>query len=299
MSMMAVCGTLLLSILAHVAQAQPGEPTMGETEHVTYDAAVRYKHIKPEVPIKDEDQETALAMSEDLKCEACKEVLKSLLRKAKSFTEDDLLDLLEGDSDEDRVAAAKSAHERQVELRRKGCNKHFKDELLLQGWDVKQCMHFPTGTDPKTDEGAPGYCVWKADKQPAESDTDVYRIEAESMYQACEATVGKYTDKIAPFMAKELKKGTVVDDVVRDACMKKAKCQKRMHSMSYEERKGRMEEMRVKQRKKMEDDVIAYNKDPEKAGKYGPAMMPPKDFPIKTDPAAAQKISTGVKGLEL
>lgn len=285
-------------ICASVAQAQPKPPgnvAWDETEHVTYTAAVRYKHIKPEVPIKDEDQETALAMSEDLKCEACKEILKSLLRKARSFTEDDLLDLLEGDIDEDRLAQCNSAHERQVELRRKGCNKHFKDEFLLQGWDVKQCMHFPTGTDPKRDEGAPGYCVWKAEKVPEEKDIDIYSIEKEAVFQACESTVGKHTDDIAPLLAKVLSKGGSVDDAVKDACIKKAKCMKRTHSMDYDERKRRMQEMREKQRKKMEDDVIAYNKNP----KYGPAMMPPQHFPVKNDPAVAQKISTGVKNQEL
>lgn len=302
MLMLAMCRALVWTIWVSqagprgIAYGQPPQEVKPEDiEHVTYDAAVRYKHIKPEVPIKDEDQEIALAMSEDLKCEACKEILKALLRKAKSFTEDDLLDLLEGEVDEDRLEKANSAHERQVELRRKGCNKHFKDELLLQGWDVKQCVHFPEGADPKRDEGAPGYCVWKADKMPEEKDIDIYSVEKESMFQACEASVGKFIDKIAPFLAKQLKKGGNIDDVVRDACLKKAKCQKRMHSMDYDTRKKKMQEMREKQRKKMEDDVIEYNKNP----KYGPAMMPPKDFDVKVDPAAAQKISTGVKGMEL
>merc|ERR1719379_36411 len=126
--------------------------------------------------------------------------------------------------DEDRLIEAQSAHERLVEKHRIGCNKHFKDNFLNLGYQVKECMKFPPGADPKKDKGALGFCAWPGGKPP--DDIDVYSVEKEAAYFACQYTVGKHTEQIAKYISKKFEKNATkeLDDVVRDACLKKANC---------------------------------------------------------------------------
>ena len=59
--------------------------------------------------------------------------MESLMAGAKSHSEDDIADMLDGDTDFKPTGDAVTDHMLQ---HKKGCNKHFKDELVAKGFRV-------------------------------------------------------------------------------------------------------------------------------------------------------------------
>merc|ERR1712151_246613 len=82
----------------------------------------------------------------------------------------------------------------QVNAHRKGCNKHFKDELLLKGWSVGAC--------PPPEEGMFGkhataeWCPQTVGIKPEEYEVDSFSKRNEAAFYACEHTIGKYGHEI-------------------------------------------------------------------------------------------------------
>merc|ERR1711904_32325 len=101
----------------------------------------------------------------DVRCEACEAMLQGLLGKAESYTEDHIMDQLDGEMD-GPPAPADNAQEARVNANRKGCNKHFKDELLLKGHAIRNCKDIAGDAEAVTKK----HCLEKLPNQPTERD---------------------------------------------------------------------------------------------------------------------------------
>merc|ERR1719478_1709861 len=58
----------------------------------------RYKHLYHKAP-KEADRDEAMRVASKVRCDVCTAIVGSLVKKAKSFSEDDLADMLEGNAD--------------------------------------------------------------------------------------------------------------------------------------------------------------------------------------------------------
>merc|ERR1711972_876152 len=106
----------------------------------------------------------------------------------KSFSEDDLADMLEGNVDYEPTGDAVTD---QMLEHKKGCNKHFKDELIAEGYMVRQCKDVVPG---RTDSEP---CLWRGKDKPNEQAIDAYELWKEGLFHACEKSVGAYNDVMA------------------------------------------------------------------------------------------------------
>lgn len=211
----------------------PGDQISG-TEGEYY----RYKSVLIKPP-DDEDRMESLKMSEDIKCRACELLLEGLLTKAESHSEDHIMDQLDGEMLEPPVIGD-NPQENRVNSYRKGCNKHFKDELLLKGWIVQRCPE-PEDTKIMIDGGevkeAAGaaeaalparpaeWCLEQRSSPPTERDVDTYSTRNEAAFYACENTVGRYGQELAAFVAERLEDGGPVHQAIGAACREAARCQ--------------------------------------------------------------------------
>ncbi|CAJ1418463.1 unnamed protein product [Effrenium voratum] len=171
----------------------------------------RYKHVFVKPP-DDEDRMEALKMAKDITCSACEVLLDSLLKQAESMTEDHILDQFDGELLEP-PALSDNAQENRVNQNRRGCNKHFKDELLLRGWAARKCAS-TEGAEWCLERGAP----------PSERDVDTYNVRNEAVFYACESTVGRLGAEIAAKVAELKEDGLSLAEVVRIACQEAGRC---------------------------------------------------------------------------
>merc|ERR1712023_358160 len=107
---------------------------------------------------------------------------------------------------------------------KKGCQKHFKDELIAEGWVLKVCNE--TGQVPDDGRGPMDPCLFKGDSKPGEMAIEAYEIWKEGMFFACEHTIGRYNDDIAAFLADELPSSADKASTLQQACNEQALCKK-------------------------------------------------------------------------
>lgn len=217
--LLAAAGPILAEAkeLAYPEGLHPGMQVSG-TEGEYY----RYKNVLVKPP-DDDDRIEALKMSEDFKCRACEILVESLLQRAESHSEDHIMDQFDGELQEE-VDYVENPQENRVNRNRKGCNKHFKDEILLQGWMPKRCSE-PDGTVDSTPAEERPWCLEQRGGKPTERDVDTYSVRNEAAFYACENTVGRYGLEIASFLAERLEDGgDGVKAAVGDACRQEARC---------------------------------------------------------------------------
>jgi len=200
----------------------------------------RYKHVLIKPP-DDDDRMESLRMAEDIKCTACVAIVRNLLKKAESNSEDHIMDQLDGELVE-VPELTDNPQENRVNANRKGCNKHFKDELLLRGWSVSRC---PEAEGAKltvqavNEEGAAGtkgsevaplaregqeFCLEQRSRLPTERDVDTYSTRNEAAFYACENTVARYAQEIASLIAQRLEDGGDREEAIHAACEEAARC---------------------------------------------------------------------------
>merc|ERR1719161_1111250 len=172
----------------------------------------RYKHVFVKPP-DDADRMEAIEMGMDVRCEACEAMLQGLLFKAESYTEDHIMDQLDGEM-EGPPEPAENAQEARVNNNRKGCNKHFKDELLLKGHHIRECKVSP-GNEDKNKK----YCLEKNPNPPTERDVDTYSVRNEALFYACESTIARHGPEIAADLAERLEDGGKPQDAIKVACL--------------------------------------------------------------------------------
>merc|ERR1712046_131353 len=105
-------------------------------------------------------------------------------KKAKGTSEDALADMLEGNADYEMTG--EPVTDRMLS-HKKGCNKHFKDELIAEGYVLRVCKDVVPG---RTDSEP---CFHKDSSKPSESAVDSYELWKESFFYACEQTVSRHS----------------------------------------------------------------------------------------------------------
>lgn len=193
----------------------------GDTISGTAGEYFRYAHVLVKPP-DDEDRMESLRMAEEVKCRACEVLLLELLKRTESNSEDHIMDQLDGEMREE-PELMDSPQENRVRKNRRGCNKHFKDELLLKGWYVGLC---PKEEAPADTEGVkrPTWCLNQRPSPPTQRDVDTYSVPHEAAFYACEDTVGRYGQEMASLLAERLEDGGNRTVAVSAACREAAHC---------------------------------------------------------------------------
>lgn len=208
----------------------------------TLDGIDRY--IRFDRKPKPDDKEKAIMGGGDVKCDVCEVILTNVLDGLGAKTDNDaILEALEADwIDEDKVEATDIDMLKHVEKKKVGCNRLYKDQFLAKGWDGYGCYKLMEG---QTEDGtmpfekAPWLCIQHTGKIPNTTEINTYSVKMESLFYACESTIGRYREKIASFLAKRLKKleRESVKDIAAEVCRQKAKCdEERKPSESVESR---------------------------------------------------------------
>uniref|UniRef100_A0A7S1FKU5 Saposin B-type domain-containing protein n=1 Tax=Noctiluca scintillans TaxID=2966 RepID=A0A7S1FKU5_NOCSC len=183
----------------------------------------RYKHFHKTPPTL-EDRETSLRMAADVECDACEVLLEALLPNAISWSVDSIMDVLDGDSDEEGD-----------DVMRKGCNKHFKERLIRYGFLIERCQLVSAEVGPAT---SPVFCLKYTNHRPSERSLDTYSVMHDAFYYSCDHTIGRYSAEVASFVAERMRAGHPLNETVLDACRDAASCG------------GRRPEVRTKKRRR-------------------------------------------------
>lgn len=181
----------------------------------------RYKHVFVKPP-DDEDRVEALKMAADFKCSACEVLLQSLLQRAESMTEDHIMDQFDGELEEP-VELSDNPQENRVNRNRRGCNKHFKDELLLRGWSARKCA--PASEESDAGTSGPVWCLEQSQRLPTERDVDTYHVRNEAVFIACESTVGRNGAEMAAQAVEMKEDGTEFSEILRKVCRDAGRCE--------------------------------------------------------------------------
>lgn len=174
----------------------------------------RYKHMYYKKPSED-DRDEALRLALGLRCDVCTVVVGSLMGKAKGLTEDDLADVLEGNADYELTG--EPVTDRMLE-HKKGCNKHFKDELIAEGYVLRTCKEVAPG---RTDTEP---CLHREDRKPSASATDTYEMWKEVLFHACEMTVSRNSDSLASSLESYVQREGNWSKAARAACENEGRC---------------------------------------------------------------------------
>mmetsp|Transcript_94140 Transcript_94140/g.167442 ORF Transcript_94140/g.167442 Transcript_94140/m.167442 type:complete len:272 (+) Transcript_94140:44-859(+) len=220
--------SLLLPWLAAGAPLAPGNKMAHQDQGYaagTDGLYFRYKHLMMEKP-KEEDLDSARKVAGEIRCAVCEKTLESLLRKAKTFSEDDIADVLEGDTE--YVKTGDAVHDKMMK-HKKGCNKHFKDELVAEGWMLRTCKE--VAPDYKNDSSP---CLWRnTESKPSAQAIDTYEIWKEGLFFACEQSIGRHGDELAEVLASKIhaEPGSVESEDGRlalssEVCRSTARCDK-------------------------------------------------------------------------
>lgn len=149
----------------------------------------------------------------------CVHLLRSLLSRARSYSEDDIADVLEGNTDYERTG---DAVEDQMLKHKKGCNKHFKDDLVAEGFMLRPCKE--VAPEIKNDTSP---CLWQSPEKPSKQAVDTYEVWKEGVFYACEQSISHHTDALSEALAERLRgqRDVNLTEVAQQACQKVAKCE--------------------------------------------------------------------------
>ncbi|KAF4697090.1 hypothetical protein FOZ60_011763 [Perkinsus olseni] len=171
------------STLEYASGMGPGKQVSGTSGEYS-----RYRSVFIRPPT-DDDRSHSLTIANKVRCDVCEEILKELLPKAQSLAHiDDILDVLESPIDEDTWEKSTDPQVNRINLSRTGCNKHFKDSLLARGH-----THARQSLSPLC---PPGFHAG-----PCDDKRTGYNRDYDALYYACEATIGRYGDDIAEYLA--------------------------------------------------------------------------------------------------
>lgn len=210
----------------------------------------RYKQVLIKPP-DDADRMESLRMAEDIKCLACELLLRALLERAESLSEDHIMDQLDGEL-VGLVEITDNEQVNRVNKNRRGCNKHFKDDLLLKGWAVRKC---PPATSSTEAPDGPTWCLERQPRPVAERDVDTYSKHNDAVFYACESTIGRSGQELASFLAEGIGEGDPLPVVVAAACREAARCEARKPRQRASGRRKRTARRRRRKTKLRDDDL--------------------------------------------
>jgi|Transcript_62773 hypothetical protein len=245
--------------LAYPEGIKPGDQISGSSGEFW-----RYKSVLVKPP-DDEDRMEALKMSEDVKCAACEIILQRLMKRVESNSQDHIMDALDGEPDEIPELTG-DAQEDRVNQNRRGCNKHFKDELLLRGYGLKHCEATVSIVDNETDAGTEEvakpktWCLHNVGANNVDSrQADTYSTRSEAVYHACENTIARHGHEIADFLSQRLEEGGDVNKAIKEACLEAAFCDGTRLQTSKREKAAASKSGKKKRRKKREEDESMWD----------------------------------------
>jgi len=178
----------------------------------------RYKHMFYKKPTE-ADFENAQKVAHEVRCTVCVHILQSLLSRARSYSEDDIADVLEGNTEYERTG---DAVEDQMLKHKKGCNKHFKDDLIAEGFMLRPCKE--VAPEVKNDTSP---CLWQSGEKPSKQAVDTYEVWKEGVFYACEQSISHHTDALSEALAEQLRAARDVNftEVAQEACHRISKCE--------------------------------------------------------------------------
>lgn len=243
--------------LAYPEGVKPGDQISGNAGEFW-----RYKHVLIKPP-DDEDRMEALKMSEDVKCATCETILHRLMKRVESNSEDHIMDALDGEYAEEPVETG-DAQEDRVNKNRRGCNKHFKDEVLLRGYLVRQCpaVTVTVATDQDTADKDPpkpkAWCLENVGNGKVESrEVETYSTRSEAVFYACENTIARHGHEIASFLADKLDGGGVLASAIKDVCVEGARCDGAAVGKKLKKQRKASGEKQIKKKKQKAADEDA------------------------------------------
>jgi len=259
--------------LAYPEGVKPGDQISGNQGEFW-----RYKHVLLKPP-DDTDRMEALKMGEDIKCTTCETILHRLMKRVESISEDHIMDALDGEPDEIPELTGDDQADR-VSSHKRGCNKHFKDEVLERGFLVEKCpavsVTIDTGDDADKDRPKhKEWCLRNAGSEKVGRGVDTYSTRSEAAFYACENTIARHGAEIASYLADKLdgEGSTSLAGAVKDACRKAARCDGAAGRKDKKRRKASGEKQVKKKTKKADDeeasmwDIMKEQKELEKKNK--------------------------------
>lgn len=185
----------------------------------------RYHTITGHEKPSQDNVDRSLALADEVRCEICETLLTQILKNAKSLSDaDEIYDLLEGHQEKEFKPTGDEQRDR-IEEHKRGCNKHFKDEFVFKGYQVRNC-------DDEKPNG--DICVKKMNFEPGKMYREAYDVEKEAVFYACQHTIGTYPDEITEVILEKGLKG------IKKACIA-AKCVKPKYRKKTETKKGKKE----------------------------------------------------------
>jgi len=181
-----------------------------------------------------DEQHMAQKMAADIRCDVCEAILTQMTGAMTELKEIDVM--LAGDTG-GKFQEPDGHHEKRILTHKHGCNKHFKDELIAEGYDVRNC----TAEEKKTKPEGTEYCLYMMDKAAHEDDHHDYHLHKEALFYACETSVGHWHQEMAEVLLKKLKPAslekwkTTPTIIIQKTCKKIARCAGRKHQHSVEE----------------------------------------------------------------
>jgi len=232
--------------LAYPEGIKPGDQISGNAGEFW-----RYKHVLIKPP-DDDDRMEALKMSEDIKCDVCETILHRLMKRAESNAEDHIMDVLDGEPAEIPETTGDEQEDR-VNKNKRGCNKHFKDEVLLRGYVVRKCpaaavtIVNDTAESASKDTSKPRlFCLESTGNLADSRAADTYSTTSEAVFYSCENTIARYGHEIAAFLAESLEAGGSVTGAVKEACLQAALCDGARERKPKKQKKASSEKRRKK-----------------------------------------------------
>jgi len=247
--------------LAVVLQAfKPGDQ-LGGVEGEFY----RYKHTFMQPPTE-QDRTDALHMSQEIRCEACQEIVQQCVLRAETKSEDHIMDQLDGEVNLEELPepTENDSQDDRVARNRRGCNKHYKDDLLLRGYYIRRCPEEPADIDADgdADEAAVAaaasanprtFCL-EHGKPMTPRETETYNVRNEAAFYACESTVGRFGTELASSVAEALADGVEMEAAVKAACLKEAQCEKVVKGKRKAQGPTKLKKKAKKTQKQLEEE---------------------------------------------
>lgn len=202
----------------------------------------RYIHMRADkfgntIGITDADRQLAAKIADDVKCPACEALLERMVGRAKYKTEDGIMDVFENDTIPD-WKVGQDAQVDQMMRDRKGCNKHFKDELLYEGWKVSRCVS----------NRAKEWCLEKGNK-PSLEQVETFSPENDAFWYVCSGILLAHGTELASFIAEKLEDSEPLKKAVKAACKQVADC-----DGSQLRKRQKKNKAKVKKAKKSKDE---------------------------------------------
>jgi len=222
----------------------------------------RYKHVLIKPP-DDDDRAESLQMAADVKCDVCETILLRLLKRSESNREDHIMDMMDGDLVEEPELTGDAQTDR-VNHNKRGCNKHFKDELLAIGYYVKECpaasIEITKSSEPSFEEPLKpkAFCLQNSGRHVDSKEFDTYSVRNDALYYACENTIAKYAAELATALAESFESGGDVTSSVKKVCRQQALCDGRKEQKT-KQRKSTDEKKKKRKRKGDEEEKSYFD----------------------------------------